>query len=565
MPTLEQLAFNKLLQNIPVGEQRFSVIRKLGLAYVDKTSYIYQLAQSRKPQLLTRPRRFGKSTLVSACEEAFLHGVEPYDGHESYFKGLELEQLWSYVPWNEGPFYVLHLDFWVMMQNCKSVADFEEMLNEQILSFAQNAHLELQNTGSAKQDAFAQLLQAVPDNSVVLLVDEYDSPLTTFFDTAHYTESEEAARVLRGFFSWVKVQSGKFRFVFITGISRLKDTSIFSAVNNITDISQDQDFGAICGITREELQRYFPENLRYATAQWLQQPVAQVTDQQVEQLLNELAAWYDGYCFSSDGTTHVFSLWSVLCFFSVRSVSFDTYWYNVSGLTQTLRKSLLKSSWAERLSLLAGDSVTVDKEDFLSATSLSSMQPEVLLFQTGYLTLKAPFASKVRLGVPNQEIKNALSRVFYRELLPTAADTLDDFSLNLRTSIETHDAAALQSCCNMVLHSVDYEHYPLTQESAVTASLYLAISLALLVRVTVNKHESLGRPDVLFDWQDTTVVIELKYAQTRGTTQSLLRQAVKQIRDRKYGETFDRRPYLWRLAMVFCAEDREITKVQVVS
>ncbi len=560
MPT-----FNQLFSKLPVGEQDFTVIRDLGLLYVDKTRYISQLAQTRKPQVLTRPRRFGKSTLVSAMEEIFLHGVAPYDGHDSYFKGLEIEQLWSQVPWNEGPFYVLHLDFWALSQNCNSVADFAELLNDKIVCFAKDAHIDLKITGNAKPDVFDLLLDAVPKNSVVLLVDEYDAPWTSFVDAYNDAENKAMVKLLRGFLSKLKTRSGKFRCTFITGITRLKDASIFSAVNNITDISQDPYFGDICGVTREELQRFFPGHLRYAAAQWLQVSEEQVSSQHVEQLLDEMATWYDGYCFDSDGATHVFSLWSVLCFFSLRNVKFDTYWYDVGGLPHILRKSLLQSSWAERLHLLAGGCLTVDRDAFLSSSSLATMQPEVLLFQTGYLTLKAPYGADVSLGVPNKEITSALTRVYYKDLLPHAEDQLDAFIAKLCAAIETHDATALQQCFNMVLHSVDYEHYPLTQESSVTACLYIAISLALLVRVVVNHHESQGRADMLFDWQHTTVVIEFKYAHKLSETSALLQQAVEQVKDRDYGDTIAQQPYLWRLAMVFCAESRKITNVQVVS
>ena len=559
MPT-----FLQLRNMLPVG-QTFSGIRGRHQIYVDKTHYLYNLATSEQPWLLTRPRRFGKSTLVSAFEELFLHGVAPYDGHESYFKGLAIEKLWPQEPWYEGPFHVLRLDFWKMMQKCKSAADFEAELNNKIVRFAAREHIELQPTEADLQtEAFDTLLESVPDRSLVLLVDEYDAPLTILFDSANDAESEDMVRVLRNFFSSVKTQPSKFRFTFITGITRLNDSSIFSAVNNIDDISQDQDYGAICGITSEELQRYFPEHLRFAAAQWLQLSAEQVTAQHVEQLVKEMATWYDGYCFDSDGATHVFSLWSVLSFFKVRKTKFAPYWFNVSGRKE-VRKILSQRSWQERLNLLAGDSLQIGLGDFLTPSTLQTMRPEVLLFQAGYLTIKAPFDSDVKLGIPNKEIASTLSQDYFKEILPNLKCEFDRFSANLCAAIETHDAAALQQCCNELLHGADHDHFPLTQESAIAYSLKLGISLPLHVKVDLNKHESLGRPGVLFDWQDTTVVIELKYAQTRGTTTSLLKQAVKQIRDKKYGETFDRKPFLWRLAMVFCAEDREITKVQVVS
>ena len=559
MPT-----FDHLLNLLPLGQQGFADIRQIGCIYVDKTRFLYMLALSNQPLLLTRPRRFGKSTLVSTLEELFSHGVAPYDGHDSYFKGLEIENLWPQVPRTDGPFYVLHLDFSELFIDCQSAADFKEQLHDAIVQFATDAHLELKTTGTAKQNAFKQLLNAVPKRSLVLLVDEYDAPLTSLFAAGNDAESKAVTQVLRDFFILLKSRSGKFRFTFITGITRLKDTSIFSAGNSIADISQSPEYGTICGITREELLRYFPEHLRYAAAKWLQLSADLVTDQHVEQLLDEMATWYDGYCFDRNYATHVFSLWSVLSFFREEYTSFNPYWFAVSGQAE-LQTILSQQSWPERLNLLAGDSVKVGSSEFQNPSTLKTMRPEVLLFQAGYLTLKAPFGSKVSLGVPNKEIESALTQDYYEELLPNAEEDLDYFSTSLRAAIKNHDAAALQKCCNELLLSADCMKYPLTQESAIVHSLNLGISLALHVRLVLNQPEALGRPDVLFDWQDTTVVIELKYAQTRGTTQKLLQQAAQQIVDNKYGETFARRPILWRLAMVFCAETREITDVQVVS
>ena len=558
--------FVQLRRMLPLGLQSFTEIRQRNLIYVDKTRYLYQLAMTSQPQLLTRPRRFGKSTLVSALEELFLHGVTPYDGHDSYFKGLEIEQLWPQVPENDGPFYVLHLDFSELLQNCKSVDVFNERLNKQIVTFAANSQLKLNDD---KDAAFDALIDVVPNDSLVLLVDEYDKPLTHFLGTDNDAEQEAMVQVLRGFFNQVKVHSGKFHFTFITGTTRLVDTSMFTAGNSFADISQKPEFGDICGITREELQHYFPEHLRYAAAQRLHIPVEQVSSEQVEQLLDKMALWYDGYCFERTGKTHVFSLWSVLCFFSEPDAVFIPYWFNGGGVPELLRKSLLNKSWEERLSLLEGDSVLVDLDAFLSPSTFATMQDEVLLFQTGYLTLKAPYCeedddSEVLLGVPNKEIKHAIARMYRVDFFPDTGFR-KAFSAKLRTAIKAQDAATLQQCFNELFHSIDYEHYPLTKESAVTSTLHIAIALVLDIRVMVNLHESQGRADLVFDWQNTTVVFELKYADTLNQTNSMLQQALTQIQTRNYGDTMFKRPKLWRVAMVFCAESRDLTAVQALS
>ena len=519
--------FDQLRRMLPLGLQSFSEIRQDDLIYVDKTRYLYKLAMTSQPQLLTRPRRFGKSTLVSALKELFLHGVAPYDGHDSYFKGLEIEQLWPQVPDNDGPFYVLHLDFSVLLQECNSAAVFKKRLNEQIVTFAAASQLELK---ADKESAFDSLIDVVPSDSLVLLVDEYDQLLTHFLGKDNDAEQNACEQVLRAIFNQVKVHSDKFHFAFITGVTRLVDTTMFTVGSNIADISQDSEFGEICGITREELQRYFPEHLRYAAAQLLHIPVEQVKTEQVEQLLDELAQWYDGYCFDLAGKHHVFSLWSLLCFFREEDTAFGTYWFNSGGLPELLRKSLLNRSWEKCLSLLAGDSVLVDVDAFLSPSSFATMQDDVLLFQTGYLTLKAPYSAadtyafEIELGVPNKEIQCSILRLYRVEFFPKIQGFITAFIDRLCAAIKDQDATSLQQCFNELFHSIDYEHYPLTKESAVTSTLHIAIALVLDIRVMVNLHESQGRADLVFDWQNTTVVFELKYADTLSQTNSMLQQ-----------------------------------------
>ena len=571
MPTFDQLQ-----EMLPAG-QSFTAIRKSGRIYVDKTRYLYRLAVSSGPLLLTRPRSFGKSTLLSAFEELFLHGVAPYDGHESYFKGLEIEQLWPHDPWYEGPFYVLHLDFSELLVGCHNVDDFEEQLNAAIWDFAAKEHLVLNDPYYGREDAWEMLLDAVPDLSLVLLVDSYDAPLNQFEGTDKEAERNDMVRVLRAFFCFLKACSNKFRFTLITGCTRLQAANqIWGAVNSIVDISQDSYFGDICGFTLEELQRYFPEHLRYAAAQWLQLPMEQVTAQHVEQLVSELDAWYGGYCFDDDGSTQVLSPFSVLSFFSEEHTHFDSFWVNDGGYPEILRNAVLQLSWPKRLRLLAGDSMSVDLYG-----SSEQKQAELLLLQTGYLTRQASVGDGatssffcVAACLPNKELKSAFFRWWYADLLPKSTvipleNMGECFGAKQRAAIASKDAAALQQCCNEFLRDSDGERYPLLQASDVADFLHSCLALVLALPVTDDddddEHELLGRDKLLFAYQDTTVLIAFAYAQERSESSALLSQAVKQIRAKKYGKIFKRRLGLWRLAMVFCAESREITDVQVVS
>ena len=568
MPT-----FDQLMAVLPEG-QSFAAIRQSGRIYVDKTRYLYRLAVSGGPLLLIRPRRFGKRMLLSALEEIFRHSVAPYDGHESYFKGLEVEQLWPQLRNNDGPFYVLHLNFSELLVGCHSVADFAEQLNAAIWDFAAKEHLVLNDPYYGKEDAWEMLVDAVPDLSLVLLVDGYDAPLNQFSGTDKEAERNDMERELRAFFCLIKACSHKFRFTLITGCTRLQAANnIWGSVNSIVDISQQPEYGAICGFTLEELQRYFPEHLRYAAAQRLQLPQEQVTAQHVEQLVSELDAWYGRYCFDDDGRTQVLSPFSVLSFFSEEHTYFNTFWVNDGGYPELLRKAVLQWSWPKRLRFLAGDSMSLDLYGWSEPD-----QADLLLLQTGYLTRQASVGDGdtsyfffVAASLPNKELKSAFFRWWYADLLPKSTvipleNMGESFGAKPRAALASKDAAALQQCCNEFLRDSDSERYPLLQASDIADFLHSCLALTLDLPVSKgDEHKLWGRDELLFAYQDTTVLIAFVYAHKRSESSVLLPQAIKQIRAKKYGKTFKRRPFLWRLAMVFCAESREITDVQVVS
>lgn len=570
MPT-----FDQLMALLPEG-QSFAAIRRSGRIYVDKTRYVYDLATSNQPWLLTRPRGFGKSTLLSAFEELFMHGVAPYDGHDSYFKGLEIEQLWPHDQWYDGPFYVLHLNFSELLVGCHSVADFAEQLNAAIWDFAAKEHLVLNDPYYGKEDAWEMLLDAVPDLSLVLLVAGYDAPLNHFEDTDQESARDDMVRVLRAFFCFIKSRSHKFRFTLITGCTRLQAANkIWSEVNSIVDISQMPRYGAICGFTLEELQRYFPEHLRYASAQWLQLPQEQVTAQHVEQLVSEMDAWYGGYCFDRKGRTQFLSPFSVLSFFSEEHTYFETFWVNDGGYPELLRNAVRQLSWPWRLRLLAGDSMSVD----LYGCS-EQKQADLLLLQTGYLTRQAAVGDDgatssfffVAACLPNKELKSAFFRWWYADLLPKSKVILQEnmgecFGAKQRAAIASKDAAALQQCCNEFLRDSDGERYPLLQASDVADFLHSCLALVLALPVTDDddEHELWGRDKLLLTYQGTTVLIAFAYAQERSESSALLPQAVKLAQDSLLFDAADQGALVWRLAMVFCAESREITDVQVIS
>ena len=323
--------FYQLNARLPDGNSDFTDIISSNFLYVDKTKYIYDLAFKKGQYFLSRPRRFGKSTLISTLEELFKRGVKPYDGHDSYFKGLYIEDKWR----DENNYLIMKLDFAELFTDyCSTGLDFENRFVQVLNEFAKQFGISPKENAKVS-DAFSIILKNVANKSLVILIDEYDFPLTQNIN--HPNVFEDIAKSLRSFYQSMKSNSGKYRFVFITGITRYKDTYIFTAGNTIEDVSLYTEYGEIVGYTKDEIRHYFADYLKYSASVRKSKAIEQVTKEDVEDLLNELASMYDGYCFDKRCMTHDYSTWSIISFFKNRFAEFENYWYVNGGLPSILQ------------------------------------------------------------------------------------------------------------------------------------------------------------------------------------------------------------------------------------
>lgn len=412
---VKKVDFWLLKSKLPVASQSFARMRKLGKVYVDKTEFVYHIAYDDWPKIFSRPRRFGKSTLQSTLVELFLHGVAPYDGHDSYFKGLAIEQLWQ----DQGHYLVLHLDFQKINVRCDNVERFEQKLAKAFVEFCQAHDLTVPENPLDVWDLFQALLDQLEDGSLVLLVDEYDEPLLKFIDNKE--ELSACKELLRSLFALVKSNGDKFRCVFFTGITRYHDLGLGTASNAFTDLTNDSDFAASCGYTRAEVKQYFAENLRYAAAVRTGCAPEAVSDTQIEALLDEMSEWYDGYAFDGSQQNNVFSTWSVLRFFSDRKARLQGYWSSEEplGVPQLLKVTLDRMDLQQLLDDVAAGDIVVRAEDFLQSSLVNPLaNPYSLMFQTGYLTLSQPFSTdgEEHLICPNQEIRLAFGKLMARRM-----------------------------------------------------------------------------------------------------------------------------------------------------
>lgn len=529
--------------NLPIGDSSFASIRGSNPAiYVDKAKQIFELAKGKGHLFLSRPRRFGKSLLISTFESLFKKGLTD-------FRGLEIEKLWT-----DHTYDVLTLTF-SDIADFSSKAEFLENLDDELARQLKKTKVNYVRNKNNPVSAFKDALSSYIDNhtaSLVLLIDEYDAPITSHLEDKPLCEAVQS--VLSSFYNEIKTYNGAFRFIFVTGITKFRHTSIFSPFNILTDISLSPDYGDLLGYTIEEVERYF--------APWLCE-AAKALGMTVPSVMANLKEWYDGYCFDSEVSKHVFNPWSVLSFLQDPKRNFFNYWYQSGG-----RPTVLASPIHSRADILNsvnpltyGQGVHIPASQLTSAQEYSFMATDLLLFQTGYLTLKAANADKTDylLDFPNREVSQSMAQLYSEELLSNrmqpAIDGLSGADIFNRDSVE-HAVQYFNAALNMI----DYKNYPIRDESSCRAYIQvLLIGAALLPSVEV--HSAMGRSDLEVDGTLIHWMFEFKYCQSgkESDIESLLEKGQHQLQNRRYGVRPANKKVL-KIVLIFSESQRQFVK-----
>ena len=462
----------------PIGIQDFESIRNDGYVYVDKTGLIYKMASTGKYYFLSRPRRFGKSLLVSTMEAYF-------SGRKDLFEGLAvagLEQDWTGYP-------VLHLDLSGKSYDTPEVLDkvFDDCLSRWEETYGSV------NRSDVPGIRFGNVVEAAcrkTGRRVVILIDEYDKPLVDNLGDDELTETFR--RRLQGFYSVMKGKDGFIQFGFLTGVSKLGRLSVFSGLNNLEDISMDARYADICGISEQDLRKYFGESVvELARANGLSE----------EECYARIAEMYDGYHFHprSEGVYNPFSVLNAF-----KSLTFRKYWFS-TGTPSFLVRYLEQGNY--RLDNLAACRAS---EQDLSGVNARRPQVITLLYQTGYLTIKDynPRTDRYTLGYPNKEVEDgfmdSLSQFYTPIDKNPGAFSADRFV----EDIESGDVEMLMRRFTAFFADADYQ-------VAGDAELYFQNTMYVILKlmgqqVQVERHTSNGRIDVLVQTDQYVYIIELK-------------------------------------------------------
>ena len=463
----------------PIGIQTFEKIRKEGYVYVDKTQQIYDLFNGNGSYVfLSRPRRFGKSLLLSTMEAYF-------SGSKELFEGLAIAQLEK--DWTAYP--VLRFD--LGGKQYKSISDLTEVLFQHLVKLEGIYGVDPRfNSPEARFKDIIDAAYARTGRQVVILVDEYDKPIVDNLGNEQLTEAFRSQ--LQGFYSVMKSKDEFIRFGFLTGVTKLGKLSVFSGLNNLQDISMDAAFSDICGISEKELREYFAESVL---------ELAQANRLTEDQCYRKLALWYDGYHFGEEtpGMYNPFSLLSTLS-----AKRFRKYWFS-TGTPTFLVRYLAEGRF--QLEDLNGISVS---SSVLSGINAIRPNPITLLFQSGYLTIKSYNESTERyvLVYPNKEVEDgfleSLAEYFAPVQTSSSSLSVDKFVEDIRSG----NAQMLMRRLTAFFADMDYQIMG-NDELYFQNTLYVMLKL-IGQQVQVERHTSNGRIDALIQTDKYVYILELK-------------------------------------------------------
>ncbi len=514
------------IRKLPIGTQSFEKLRSNGCVYVDKTALVWELANTLPMAFLSRPRRFGKSLLVSTLEAYF-------SGRRELFKGLAIEKLES--DWDMHP--VIRIDFSIrdygLSENFDSAVDEILSQNEQVCRMKRQT-----GSPSSRLKRLIEEYHRISGKTVVILVDEYDKPMLD----ALYSDHEEANREkLRDFYSPLKACDEHLRFVFLTGITKISHVNIFSGLNQLKDISLSDKYSSVCGITGAEVARYFALEI---------QALSDKYSILLDTTLEKLRDMYDGYHFSahSDGVYNPFCL---LCAFE--DLKFGSYWMSSgtpSALIRRLQNDVIKAN------RLIQEGCEVD-EMFFADYDSNSPDISPLLYQEGYLTIIGykPLLETYRLGFPNREVAEGLMRHLLPKYLDAVSSDYGTTIEHLRKALAGGDAKGVSdivASCVSGIPTIMRENCENYYESLVH----------ILFRVTGYEvvgqaQSSAGRADIVLQVPECVWIFELKMDGGAKDAESVCDAALGQIDAKGYAK-----PYLAsgktirKVALVFSSDKK---------
>ena len=493
----------------PVGIQHFAEIIENKAVYVDKTDFIYELIRqgSPKPYFLSRPRRFGKSLLISTFQEIF-------SGNKDLFKGL---YIYDKIEWQKFP--IIHISFVnIGIDELTLTVALEKVLHQH--AEKENLVLNSEGIGLLFQELI-QKLHAKYQKGVVILIDEYDKPITLGLEKGDFDLAEKNRDIMKTFYSILKDSGNLIRLLFITGISKFAKVSIFSELNHLSDLTLDENFAAICGYTHQDLKDYFQEGI---------EKLAEKEGVSKEEITQKIEHWYDG--FSWDGKTFVYNPFSFLQL--MRKQQFANYWFE-TGTPTFLIKLLSKDQKYQVENLVVG-------ENAFSTYNFRQLSYISLMLQTGYLTIKEKIKDEdnyYRINYPNHEVKVAFNEMLLSDYLNQPPNEATATLYYLKSAFEKDNIqevikiidALFASIPSQLFSDIDKDgNEKVVAENFYHAVIYLAFNI-LSVKMQAEVIVRDGRVDAVVETKKCVYIFEFKKNRSAAA-------AIKQMQTKNYAQKY---------------------------
>ena len=509
-------------RKLPIGIQTFREIRDGSHYYVDKTDYLWRLADGGKHYFLSRPRRFGKSLFLDTCKELF-------EGNEALFHGLAIHDRWDWSARHP----VVRMSFG--SGHFQGPDELRTEVRDQLADLEQDAAIPRRHEAAAAR--LRHVIRSLHERTgqrAAVLVDEYDKPI---LDALEHPEIARANRdFLRGLYAVIKDCDAHIRFTLLTGVSKFSKVSLFSGLNNLKDITLDARYSALCGYREADLEAVFAPELPGLDRQAIRD-------------------WYNGYGWL--GAERVYNPYDILLLFDSRR--FDAWWFETGTpgfLARTLGERHVSSPALDGL---------IASSDLLSAFDVDAIATEALLFQTGYLTIRdvehLGGEQLYRLGYPNREVRQSLNRSLLRYLVQDASRQAAN-SVRLYRLLEANDFPGLEKLVHSFFAGIPDEWYTnndIASYEGFYASVFYSYFAALGLDVTVEDSSSHGRLDMALRFNDAVYLFEFKVVEMEAEG-----AAMAQLRERRYADKFRGldRP-IYHVAVEFSRGSRNVTAFEV--
>ena len=498
----------KTMKVLPVGIANFKTLRQEDFLYIDKTGRLLELIQQGRKYFLSRPRRFGKSLTLSTIGAMF-------SGQVDLFKGLQAEDWVKQQAEKPSPV----LRFNMSESSTTDGLVLNRSLENMIARKARNFDVKLY--GDLLPDMLIELVEGIYKKSapVVVLVDEYDKPILDHISDV--SKAEEMRNVLRGFYTTIKSCSdeGYLRFVMITGISKFSKTGVFSAMNDLLDISLMEDYSDIVGYTQEELE--------YNFADWINFTAKRKAISK-KKLLSDLKEYYDGFSF--DGNVRLYNPFSILNFFSKKR--FRNYWYesgSPSFIVEWMEKHQIQDPEEYRHKVV--------DEEFADSQEIERADPSSFLFQSGYLTIEKRNGELITLDYPNREVLDSISKMYLRLVYK-----IDGYALlgnKIWAALREGNLSEIVKLYNTALAGIAYEDFSRNKRNEFWyRSMFVMLLRGAGIISYSEPHTIGGRSDVVIQFKDKVIVLEFKFAKKETDVDKKKAEGERQMHEKMYTETY---------------------------